>query len=71
MTTVLSEQQLEELGDQLLYCKNMEGEEIVAGVYLKSSLFVDAYEGNPPVFAIASYLEDKTIAVKFLMHCAK
>lgn len=49
----------------------MEGEEIVAGVYLKSSLFVDAYEGNPPVFAIASYLEDKTIAVKFLMHCAK
>lgn len=71
LTTVLSEQQLEELGDQLLYCKNMEGEEIVAGVYLKSSLFVDAYEGNPPVFAIASYLENKTIAVKFLMHCAK
>ena len=71
LTTVLSEQQLEELGDQLLYCKNMEGEEIVAGVYLKSSLFVDAYEGNPPVFAIASYLEDKTIAVKFLIHCAK
>ena len=71
LTTVLSEQQLEELGDQLLYCKNMEGEEIVAGVYLESSLFVDAYEGNPPVFAIASYLEDKTIAVKFLMHCAK
>ena len=49
----------------------MDGKEIVAGVYLTSSLFTDAYEGNPPVFAIASYLEDKTIAVKFLMHCAK
>ena len=50
-------------------CKNMEGKEIAAGVYLKSKLFVDAYEEEPPVFAIASYLEDKTIAIDFMMHC--
>ena len=47
----------------------MEGKEIAAGVYLKSKLFVDAYEEEPPVFAIASYLEDKTIAIDFMMHC--
>lgn len=66
---VLTEEQLKELQDDLFICKNMEGKEIAAGVYLKSELFVDAYEEKPPVFAIASYLEDKTVAIDFMMHC--
>ena len=68
---VLTSKQLEDLRDDLFMCKNMEGKEIVAGVYLRSKLFVDAYEGDPPVFAIASYLEDKSTAVSYLLHCVE
>lgn len=67
---VLTPEQLEQLQDDLFICKNMEGKEIAAGVYLKSKIFEDAYNGNAPVFAIASYLEDKTVAVEFLLYCA-
>lgn len=70
LSTVLSQEELEMMKDDLYYCKNMEGQEIVAGVYLRSKLFTDAYEDRAPVFAINSYVEDKSTAIKFLKQCA-